>query len=372
MMQVNKYCAKTIKEATALIKNNLGQDAMIVSTDRFKGEDGKEMFEMSAVSGGIDIDGSYTDSQVSKKDDTIDEISGSLGEVKTELMNIKEVLSLLHASDGAVEKLMMDPAGLGFYAKLIKQGVDADYAKKILERSGAFNNYSHKGTGILKRRAVKELMQVIDVKDPFAAAGTDNNQIIAAFVGTTGVGKTTTIAKLAARLMLTHKKTVGLISIDTYRIGALEQLKSYANILGIPCFQAFERKNLLFAIEKMQSKDVILIDTAGRSQYDVQRIKELKEMIGDDSSISSHLLLSVGTTQSEMIKTAASFTPLKFQTFIFTKLDESEKFGSIINQVRKLKLPVSYITTGQNVPEDIEPADKKTILNLLLNEEQNN
>lgn len=369
-MQVNKYCAKTIKEATALIKNNLGQDAMIVSTDRFKGEDGKEMFEMSAVSGGADTAGNYADSQASKKVGTIDEISGSLGEVKAELMNIKEALFLLQASDGVVEKLMMSPAGLSFYAKLIRQGVDAYYAKNILERSGAFKNHSHNGAGILKKRAVKELMQVIDVKDPFAAAGTDTNQIIAAFVGTTGVGKTTTIAKLAARLMLKHKKTVGLISIDTYRIGALEQLKTYANILGIPCFQAFKRKDLLYAFGKMESKDVILIDTAGRSQYDVQRIKELKEMIGDDSTISSHLLLSVGTTQSEMIKTAASFAPLKFQTYIFTKLDESEKFGSIINQVMKLKLPVSYITTGQSVPEDIEPADKKTILDLLLNEEQ--
>jgi len=371
-MQVNKYCAKTIKEATALIKNNLGQDAMIVSTDRFKGEDGKEMFEMSAVSGGAETAGAYPDSLVSKKDDTIDEISGSFGEVKTELMTIREALYLLQASDGTMEKLMMDPVGLSFYSKLIRQGVASYYAKNILERSGAFQNHSHNGAGILKKRAVKELMQVIDVKDPFAAAGADNNQIIAAFVGTTGVGKTTTIAKLAARLMLKQKKTVGLISLDTYRIGALEQLKTYANILGIPCFQAFERKDLLFAFEKMKSKDVILIDTAGRSQYDVQRIKELKEMIGDDSAISSHLLLSVGTTQSEMIKTADSFTPLKFQSYIFTKLDESEKIGSIINQVMELNLPVSYITAGQNVPEDIEPADKKTILNLLLNEGQDN
>jgi len=371
-MRVNKYCAKTIKEATALIKNNLGQDAMIVSTDRFKGEDGSDMFEMAAVSGGADTAGNCADLQVSRTVDTVEETSDSLGEVKAELINIKEVLSLLQTSGGAVDKLMMDPVGLSFYAKLIRQGVDAHCAKNILERSGAFKNYSHNRAGIIKKRAVKELMQVIDVKDPFVAAETSNNQIIAAFIGTTGVGKTTTIAKLAAQLMLKYKKKVGLVSIDTYRIGALEQLKIYANILGIPCFQAFERKDLLFAFGKMKSKDVILIDTAGQSQYDMQRIKELKEMIGDDSTISSHLLLSVGTTQSEMVKTAASFVPLKFQTYIFTKLDESEKFGSIINQMMKLKLPVSYITAGQNVPEDIELADKKTILNLLLNGEQNN
>jgi len=111
----------------------------------------------------------------------------------------------------------------------------------------------------------------------------------------------------------------------------------------------------------------VLIDTAGQSQYDRARIEELKKIMTDDLAISSHLLLSVATTESEMNKAAINFSLLQFQSYIFTKIDEAERFGSVINQIMKLPLPISYITTGQNVPEDIERASKEKILNLLLN-----
>lgn len=349
-MQPNIYRAKTIKEATARVKNSLGPDAMIISTKRLRGKGGNDLFEISAVPGGTE---------------TYNTISTPFSEVNAQLMSIKEMMILLNHSDSTIEKLMMNPAALSLYAKLIREGVDDHYARNILERTGALKEGSHHHADNIKKKGIKELMNVIDVTDPFEEK--NNNQIVAALIGTTGVGKTTTIAKLAAQLMLKAKKKVGLISIDTYRIGAIEQLKTYANILGIPCFQAFKRKDLLFALRKMEGRDVVLIDTAGRSQYDRSRIEELKTMIAGDLTISSHLLLSVGTAQSEMLNTAISFGPLKFQTYIFTKIDEAERFGPIINQIIKLRLPISYITTGQNVPEDIERADKRNILNLLLN-----
>ena len=110
----------------------------------------------------------------------------------------------------------------------------------------------------------------------------------------------------------------------------------------------------------------MLIDTAGQSQYDLARIEELKRMITDDLTISTHLLLSVATTESEMNRTAINFSPLKFQSYIFTKMDEADRCGSVINQIMKLRTPISYITTGQNVPEDIEKAQKRKILHMLL------
>jgi flagellar biosynthesis protein FlhF len=167
--------------------------------------------------------------------------------------------------------------------------------------------------------------------------------------------------------MLKTSKKVGLISIDNYRIGAMEQLKTYADILGIPCFPAFNRKDLLFALKRMEGRDIVLVDTAGQSQYDTSRIKELRKMITADLDISCHLLLSVATTESEMNRAAINFGPLRCHSYIFTKTDEAERCGSIINQIMELRLPISYITTGQNVPEDIEGASKEKILNLLLN-----
>ena len=350
-MQVKKYRGNTINEALTSVKNVLGPDAMIISTKQLRKRDGYDGFEVAAML---------------PRDDFSSTPSSPYMEVKSELMSIKEMIYLLNHSGVVGETLMMNPDILNLYAKLIRNGINELYAKTFLERAGVIKGDSSYDTNNIKEKAFKEIMRAIKIKDPFCTH--NGNQIKAAFIGTTGVGKTTTIAKLAAQLMFTAKKKVGLISIDNYRIGAMEQLKTYASILGIPCFPAFNRKDFLFALKRMGSRDIVLIDTAGQSHYDRLKIIELKNMIADDPFISSHLLMSVSTTDSEMSKAATNFSPLEFQSYIFTKVDEAERFGSVINQIMKLPLPISYITTGQNVPEDIERANKKNILRLLLNQ----
>lgn len=347
-MQVRKFRAKTIKAATVKVRKALGPNAMIISTSRSTQSGAGNLFEIAAVSAG---------------GDSFNENSDPLGQVKSELMSIKEMICLLNQSGGVLEKLITSPALLNLYARLITNGVSDYNARLFLERAGAFNGHTGQA-GDVKQKVVNEIAKVIKTKDPFDV--TDKKQKIAAFIGTTGVGKTTTIAKLAAQLMLKAHKRVGLISIDTYRIGAMEQLRTYANILGVPCLQAFKKKDLFFALKKLKDRDVVLIDTAGQSQYDRARIEELTSMMPDDLAIDSHLLLSVATTESEMNKTAVNFSPLKFKSYIFTKVDEAERIGSTINQIIKFNLPVSYITTGQNVPDDIEQADRGRIVKLLL------
>ncbi len=348
-MQVKKYRAKTIKEATAKVKDVLGNDAMIISTKKIKVDDKNSLFEIAAIPSGDDITSESLD---------------LLGKVNSDLMSIKEMLYLLNNSGGDLEKMIMTPGILNLYVGLIKNGVNDHYAKLFIEKTGAFNGHSDNGMNNIRKKVFKEIMRNIKIKDPFEVI--DNSQVIAAFIGTTGVGKTTTIAKIAAQLMLESQKKVGLISIDAYRIGAMEQLRTYANILGIPCFQAFKKKDLLFALKRMEGKDVVLIDTAGQSQYDMSRIEELKKMMPGDMNISTHLLLSVATTEFEMNRAAVNFRALKYLSYIFTKTDEAERCGSIINQVMKLNLPISFITNGQKVPEDIGRADKEKILKLLL------
>jgi len=349
-MQIKKYRAGTIKEATAMVKDILGPEAMIISTKKIDGRGPTRMFEVSAVTA---------------DDEAMDNGSSHLGELRSELMSIKEMMCLLNHSGSVMEKLMTKPSIINLYAKLIRCGVQDQNVRLFFERAGAFESGVSDHINGIKTKIIREIMQVIDVKDPFE--GDEGKQILSAFIGTTGVGKTTTIAKLAAHLMLKSRKKVGLISVDSYRIGAIDQLRTYANILGIPCFPAFNKKDLVFALKKMEMRDAILIDTAGQSQYDRTRIEELKRMIADDLEINSHLLLSVSTTESEMDRSAINFGSLKCQSYIFTKIDESEKRGSLINQIMKRRLPISYITTGQNVPEDIERASKEKIFNLVLN-----
>ena len=348
-MQVKKYRAKTIKEAIAKVRNILGTDAMILSTKKISKKDGHDVFEIAAM-GGVD--------------DVTVANSNTLGEVKQELMSIKEMIYLLNNSGIFLEKLIAYPGLLTFYSRLLKNGVSERHIRYFVEKAGAFSGQFTENNNIMKKRALKEIMKAISVIDPFGRS--KKKQTISAFIGTTGVGKTTTIAKLAAMLMFEMKKSVGLISIDAYRIGAMEQLKTYANILGAPSFQAFKTKDLLFALRRMENRDIILIDTAGQSQYDLARIEELRKLIPTDLSIDVHLLLSISTTSSEMIKTAVNFNPLKYQSYIFTKRDEARTCGSILNQIMEYHLPISYITTGQSVPEDIEQADKEKILNLIV------
>ena len=353
-MQIKRYRAKTIREATDRVKTSLGPDAMIISTTRLNEGKGHELFEITAVA----------NSGTSFKE------GHPLAEVRSELMSLREMIYLLNisGSGGMMEKLAMNPDALMLYGGLIRKGISEMNARLFLERAGAFNGAAGDPLHRLEANVSEEIKKTLRVKDAFAKR--EGRQIVTAFIGTTGVGKTTTIAKLAAQLMLNRGKHVGLVSIDGYRIGAMEQLKSYANILGIPCFPAFNPKDLAYAAKRLEGKDVILIDTAGQSHYDIPRIEELGKILSCGLDISAHLLLSVSTSEAEMNKTAVHFSPLKFRSYIFTKVDEAEVCGSILNQIMKLNLPISYITTGQNVPEDIEKADKGSILKLLFNNKE--
>lgn len=190
---------------------------------------------------------------------------------------------------------------------------------------------------------------------------------ILALVGPTGVGKTTTIAKLAA---LAYKQgvTVALITIDTFRVGAVAQLQTYSEIMGIPLAVAATPAELTAAIAAHADKQLIFIDTAGGSPRDQKRILELKAFLDVNPAIETHLCLAVATRDSELVQAVARFGVLPVSRMIFTKLDESMSYGCIVNTHLRNKLPLSYFTTGQKVPEDIGTATSQKVADLVLRE----
>jgi|GEM_PF-374164 len=368
-MQVRKYKADTIHNAVNLVKEELGQEALILSTRKIsegrvpQSYNPQELYEITAMPGvGRKAERSYS----SKGGALMDERdTGLFGSLKSELMSIKETILLLNGSGGLEEGFRLNPGAIEVYGGLIRSGIAQPYTQLFLEKGGVFKE--NRGVSSSKdfyKRVFKEVAKVIEVTDPFNHD--DRGQVISALIGPTGVGKTTTIAKIAANLSLKQKKNVGLISIDNYRIAAVDQLKTYAGILGIPCFAAFSHAELEFALKRMKEKDVILIDTAGHGHYDVQRIEALRGLFGSYLTIRSHLVLSVVTNELEMKRAAKNFGRLKFNSYIFTKTDETQARGVIINQLFRLKMPISFITTGQKVPEDILKATKKGILRLLF------
>ncbi|MBE9582093.1 MAG: protein FlhF [Proteobacteria bacterium] len=358
-MEVRRFQADTIQEATYMVKRDLGSDALILSTRKLDVEKGasayrtKGLFEISAMAGETRRDSTRVPPQDLAFFDAL----------KSELMNIKEMLFLLGRSRPLAEGFAANPEAMDVYPKMIRSGISEPYVHAFLKKAGAFDEDMRSDSNGLHERVLKEVSKVIDITDPFART---EGQIVAALVGPTGVGKTTTIAKLVADLSLKQKRTVGLISIDNYRIGAMEQLKTYAAILGVPCFPAFSCADLQFALRRLNEKDVILIDTAGQSHYDMERMKEMAALVGSDRSIKSHLLLSTATSASEMDSAARNFGRLNLSSYIFTKTDETRARGVIVNQSFKLKMPISFITTGQRVPEDILKATRTGILSLIF------
>ena len=192
---------------------------------------------------------------------------------------------------------------------------------------------------------------------PLGAGGSGQKRV--ALIGPTGVGKTTTIAKLAAERLLRTRGKVALVTIDTYRIAAVEQLKVYGEIMNLPVEVVVSPLQLREAFVKHADKELILIDTAGRSPKDDSRLEELTGFLGPEAGIENHLVLAASTRDRELQDTVRRFRRLPLHSLIFTKVDECASCGALVNIPLQQKLPVSYITNGQRVPEDLllaEPA----------------
>ena len=192
---------------------------------------------------------------------------------------------------------------------------------------------------------------------------------VAALVGPTGVGKTTTIAKLAANYRLREKRRVGLITVDTYRIAAVEQLRTYAEIIELPMQVVSTPREMREAVRRMSGLDLVLLDTAGRSPKDEVKIQELRAFLTEAEADEVHLVLSAVAGTSCLQHTVERFSGVGAKAILLTKLDEAPSLGHLLPLLRG-NLPLSYLTNGQNVPDDIEVADAKRLAGLLLKLEE--
>lgn len=192
---------------------------------------------------------------------------------------------------------------------------------------------------------------------------------VVALVGATGVGKTTTIAKLAADFRLRENVKIGLVTVDTYRIAAVEQLRTYAEIIDLPMKVVTSPPEMRRALDELIGLDLVLIDTAGRSPRDELQIKELKSLLSDADVDEVHLVLSMSAGLKNLESTARKFSPVGTTSLIMTKLDESVGMGPLLSISNRTGLPISYLTTGQDVPDDIEPAHPSRIARLVLGQE---
>lgn len=188
------------------------------------------------------------------------------------------------------------------------------------------------------------------------------------FLGSTGVGKTTTIAKIASKLKLERKANVALVTSDTYRIAAVEQLKTYANILSIPLKVVYTAQDLGEVMDELDEYDYCLVDTAGRSHKSKEQIDDIKNLM-EEVPINErqvYLVLNAGTKYKDLKEIAKVYSELTDYSIIFTKLDETSSAGAMLNMHVKTGCPLSYVTWGQNVPDDIGEIDPQKVAKQLL------
>lgn len=195
-------------------------------------------------------------------------------------------------------------------------------------------------------------------------------QKVVALVGATGVGKTTTIAKLAANFRLRNHVKMGLVTVDTYRIAAVEQLRTYAEIIDLPMKVVTNPLEMRRALDELAGLDLVLIDTAGRSPRDELQIQELKRLLVEARVDEVHLVLSLTSSLRSLLSSAEKFASANATALILTKLDEAASMGDLLALSREVDLPISYLTTGQDVPNDIEPASADRLARLILGRDQ--
>jgi len=214
-------------------------------------------------------------------------------------------------------------------------------------------------------QTIAKLIPTDESTEPLRQAD-DGRPRTVALIGPTGVGKTTTIAKLAATFKLKQKKNVGLITLDTYRIAAVDQLRTYADIIGIPLHVALSPQELVSATRKCAGCDVILIDTAGRSQRDDKRLDQLHGFFQAANPHEVHLVLSSNSAQPVIMEAVKRFSTIGADRIIFTKLDEAVNFGVLLNVAKQVNKRLSYVTMGQDVPDHIEPGRSARIADLVM------
>ena len=358
-----------MQEAMEKIKCELGNDAVILHTRYFK-EGGflglfrKRYVEVTAA---VDQSSRQVFELPPEKNPT-----GQVGrgqEVSADLAAMRQIMQEMSLMLSSLNEPKLPKGGRLLYEHLIQQEVDSQIAlqvvKTMLQDCAQIQLQSEEELyRILSTYLLKPIEKIYYQPTPVKKGAPR----ILTFIGPTGVGKTTTIAKLAAIDAVMKKKKVALITIDTYRIAAVEQLKTIGEIMNVPVKVVFNPENLQDCLQEICDYDVVYIDTAGRSHKNEAQVNELKEYLGATQSDDLFLVLASTSKYQDFIDILETYRDVNISSLIFTKVDETSNYGSLYNLVYQKKYPIAYFANGQNIPDDIEVAEPQKLVQMLMKE----
>ena len=388
-MKIKKYVVRDVSEAMRMIKEDLGDDAVILSTRKIKkggwffGLGAKIFFEVTAVVendeeknpperpkrvGREDIYKLQEVLEKNRQENLKRALTGARkvqssrsSSVDDEMEKIKEMISELKMMvlSGKTTNV---PPGIEKIAEAMQtHEIDNEITSKLVE-------FLRMNYGDVDINSEEIEYKLVDYLRPYIKTEEVNLEGRIIFVGPTGIGKTTTLAKIAAKLSLEEKKRIAILTLDTYRIAAAEQLKTYASIMNIPIRVAYTPQEARMHLNAMIDYDAILIDTAGRSQKNDLQMRELKAIVDTVSPEKVFLVLSMTAKFVDVKDILKKFREVGPTHVILTKLDETNAMGPILNVPHTSNLPIAFITNGQRVPEDIFEANTFELAKMVVKE----
>lgn len=342
-----------------MIKREFGPEAVIIKSGKVMNPSGEPIFEVQVA----------VDSKC-EKTDAGRESSDQFKRLENKIEEITHFLSLLVSTKEQFTGIHGDEVISKIYRYLLMQELDEKKVYLLLTKAMRRLKGERSNAGVLAAFC-RELMDLLSVIEPFghevmAKRTLSNLPPLYTFLGPTGVGKTTTLAKIAANLKITRGVKIGIISLDNYRVGACEQIATYARVLEFPFATVQNCEELEFARKQMKDCFALFVDTTGRNFLLPRHIIELTEVFSSLTDVYHFLVLSATAKDRDLTKTIQQFGSLGIYALIFTKVDETLSYGNLINQLLRFPYPLAYIGTGQKIPEDIEEASRRRLVNLIF------
>jgi flagellar biosynthesis protein FlhF len=368
-MKLKTYVARDPQEALAQVKKELGPEAVILSTQSRRHHPSgtslplRQGVEVTAAADqAISLD-AFADFQPWHPDPINSRLPSF--QLKEELEEMKALLKQWLGEQGPPSWLAPYQDLARLFHDLMKAGIHNQIICRWLDKVRAsLGNGKGQAPNNLKEVSLRQLMQEVEVVNPWKDPV--RGPRIWTFLGSTGVGKTTTIAKLAIQAAFVKKTQVGLVSLDNVRLGGQDHLAAYARISGLPLVTAQTREELAESLDKMFNLDLILIDTPGRNPCDPGLPLELRQLFGELKGVKHHLVVSATTAEGNIADAFQGFNVLNLASCIVTKVDESRDIVGVFNQLYKRRVALSYLATGQKVPEDLELANYRRLAGFLL------